>query len=57
MDNKFTTQEVIEMASFLFDEEGYDREHIHFFLEKLKEIDMWDATADKLERVFDLIVG
>lgn len=57
MKEKFTTQDVIDMASELYDDKGFTRSDIHIFLKVLKDNNKWDASQETLERVFDLIVG
>ena len=57
MKEKFTTQDVIDMASKLYDDEGFTREKIRIFLKVLMDNGKWDAPGDTLERVYDLIVG
>lgn len=57
MAHKFSTQDVIDMASDLYDNKGFTRENIHIFLSVLRNHGQWDATHDDLERVYDLIVG
>ena len=57
MKEKFTTQDVIDMASELFDEKGFTRANIRIFLTVLRDNAKWEASPDTLERVFDLIVG
>lgn len=57
MKEKFTTQDVIDMASELFDKKGFTRSDIRIFLKVLKDNNKWDASQDTLERVYDLIVG
>ena len=57
MKEKFTTQDVIDMASKLYDDEGFTREKIRIFLKVLMDNGTWDAPGDTLERVYDLIVG
>ena len=57
MKEKFTTQDVIDMASKLYDDEGFTRENIRIFLKVLMDNGKWDAPGDTLERVYDLIVG
>jgi hypothetical protein len=57
MKEKFTTQDVIDMASELYDNKGFTRAHIRQFLYALVDNGKWDASWDTVERVFDLIVG
>lgn len=54
---KFTTQDCIDMASKLYDENGFTRENIRGFLTALRENGHWEATAEDLDRVYDLVVG
>ena len=57
MKEKFTTQDIIDMASELYDDKGFTRENIHIFLTCLRDNGKWDASQDTLERVYDMIVG
>lgn len=57
MKDKFSTQDVIDMASKLYDCNGFSRENIHKFLKALADYGQWDAPGDTLERVYDLVVG
>lgn len=57
MTEQFTTQEVIDMASQMYDEEGLPREEIHTVLKMWQELELWNVSNAKLEKVFDLIVG
>ena len=57
MAEQFTTQDVIEMASLLYDSEGVTREEIHMILKTWQETGAWNASDAKLEKVFDMIVG
>lgn len=53
----FTTQDVIDMASELYDDNGFTRENIRTFLKVLVDNGKWDAPGDTFERVYDMIVG
>lgn len=57
MKEVFTTQDVIDMASELYDDKGFTRENIRIFLTVLRDNGKWDAPGDTLERVYDMIVG
>ena len=57
MKQKFTTQDVIDMALKLYDEEGFTRANIRTFLKVLVDNNKWDAPGDTFERVYDMIVG
>ena len=54
IDIKFTTQDVIDMGSDLYDNKGFTRETIRLWLQAL--IDNGYTDAD-FEKVYDLIVG
>lgn len=54
MKEKLTVQDVVEIASDLYDNKGFTRSDIRIFLKVL--IDTKKADFD-LERVYDLIVG
>ena len=51
---KFTTQEVINMGAELYEEKGFSREQIKFWLNALVNSDLADID---IERMFDIIVG
>ena len=57
MKEKFSTQDVIDMASKLYDVNGFARGDIRKFLQVLVDMGQWDAPGDTFERVYDLIVG
>ena len=57
MQGTLRTQNVIDIAADLFDDCGYSRMQILWFLRCLAENGVWDATDDTITRVFDLIVG
>lgn len=57
MKKKFTTQDMIDMASDLYDNNGLSRWEVHAFLTAERDCGLWDASDDTIERVFDLIVG
>ena len=57
MKEKFTTQDVIDMATKLYDDSGFTRENIRTFLKVLVDNNKWDAPGDTFERVYDMIVG
>lgn len=57
MKAKFTTQDMIDMASDLYDNKGMSRLDIHIFLTAERDCGLWDASDETIERVFDLIVG
>lgn len=57
MKEKFTTQDVIDMASELYDNKGFSRADIRIFLKVLVDHGKWEATDSKFESVYDLIVG
>lgn len=57
MKEKFTTQDMIDMASDLYDNKGFSRRDIHIFLTAERDCGKWDASDDTISRVFDLIVG
>ena len=57
MNKIFTTQDVIDMASELYDDKGFTRENIRTFLKVLMDNGKWDASGDTFERVYDMIVG
>ena len=57
MTEQFTTQDVIDMASKMYDEEGVTREEIHTVLKMWQEVELWNVSDAKLEKVFDMIVG
>ena len=57
MKEKLTTQDVINMASNLFDNKGYTRADVRIFMNALVSYGMWNVSQDTLERVFDLVVG
>ena len=57
MKEKFSTQDVIDMASKLYDLHGFTRDNIRKFLKVLVDMGQWDAPGDTFERVYDLIVG
>lgn len=57
MKEKFSTQDVIDMASKLYDNEGFTRANIRTFLKVLVDNGKWDAPGDTFERVYDMIVG
>lgn len=57
MKEKFSTQDVIDMASKLYDLHGFTRDNIRKCLKVLVDMGQWDAPGDTFERVYDLIVG
>lgn len=57
MTEQYTTQEVIDMASELYDEGSASREQIHTILETWREVGLWNVSKATLEKVFDMIVG
>ena len=57
MQGTLRTQNVIDIAADLFDDCGYSRTQILWFLRCLVANGVWDATDDTITRVFDLIVG
>lgn len=57
MQGTFKTQDIIQLASDLFDDYGYSRIQILYLLRGLVENGIWDATEDTIQRVFDLVVG
>ena len=54
---KYTTQEVINIASALYDEGTFDREGVYRFLYRLNGDGAWKASQATIDRVFDLVVG
>ena len=57
MDVKYTTQEVINIASTLYDNGHFDREGVYRFLLRLSGDGAWKACQATIDRVFDLVVG
>lgn len=53
----FTTQDVIDMASKLYDEENWPRDLIYGFLATLRDNNKWDVPIGVVDSVFDLVVG
>lgn len=56
MDKKFSSQDVIDMGSILYDEFCFSREIIWKWLGILKENGKLESGVD-VDAVFDLIVG
>lgn len=54
---KYTTQEVINLASALYDDGFFDRADVQRFLYRLSGDGAWKASQATIDRVFDLIVG
>lgn len=57
MQEKLRTQEVIDMATELFEDFGYSRLQVRHLLCVLISNGLWEAPGDTLERVFDMVVG
>lgn len=56
MTEQFTTQEVIDMASTMYNEEGLTKEELHLVLKTWQEMELWDVSDAKLEKVFNKII-
>lgn len=54
MNKHYTTQQVIDIASKLYDERGFSRLDIRIYLETV--LDLGQANFD-IDRIYDLIVG
>ena len=58
MKEKFSTQDIIDMVSMIYDSGNFmPRESVHKLLMLYVDNGLWDATEDTVSRVFDLIVG